>query len=204
MKLSELELDALTEVFNMGVGQAADALSQLAGEAVLLSVPHVQLLSKVDVVRQLGGGPDQRISAVRQAFSGEVVTDAVLMFPAEQSLLLVQIMVGEEVPLEQLGEMEQEALAEIGNILLNSVVASVADCLHIEFEGGLPQVELGVASDVLLNQEASEPILSVQIRFEIATRQIQGQLAFLLDMNSSGVLEHKVGRFIASLGVQRS
>ncbi len=204
MKLSELELDALTEVFNMGVGQAADALSQLAGEAVLLSVPQVQLLSKVDVVRQLGGGPDQRISAVRQAFSGEVVTDAVLMFPAEQSLLLVQIMVGEEVPLEQLGEMEQEALAEIGNILLNSVVASVADCLHIEFEGGLPQVELGVASDVLLNQEASEPILSVQIRFEIATRQIQGQLAFLLDMNSSGVLEHKVGRFIASLGVQRS
>jgi chemotaxis protein CheC len=204
MKLSELELDALTEVFNMGVGQAADALSQLAGEAVLLSVPQVQLLSKVDVVRQLGGGPDQRISAVRQAFSGEVVTDAVLMFPAEQSLLLVQIMVGEEVPLEQLGEMEQEALAEIGNILLNSVVASVADCLHIEFEGGLPQVELGVASDVLLNQEAPEPILSVQIRFEIASRQIQGQLAFLLDMNSSGVLEHKVGRFIAGLGVQRS
>ncbi len=200
MTLSELELDALSEVFNMGVGQAADALSQLAGESVQLSVPQVQLLSKQEVVRQLGGGPDQRISAVRQAFSGEVVTDAVLMFPADQSLLLVQIMVGEEVPLEQLGEMEQEALAEIGNILLNSVVASVADCLHIEFEGGLPQVELGVASDVLLDQEATEPILSVQIRFEIASRQIHGHLAFLLDMNSSGVLEHKVGEFIESLG----
>jgi chemotaxis protein CheC len=204
MKLNELELDALSEVFNMGVGHAANALSQLAGEAVLLSVPHVQLLSKIEVVRQLGCGPDQRISAVRQAFSGEVITDAVLMFPADQSLLLVQIMVGEEVPLEQLGEMEQEALAEIGNILLNSVVASVADCLCIEFEGSLPLVELGVASDVLLGQEAAEPILSVQIRFEIAARQIQGQLAFLLDMNSSGVLEQKVSRFIEGLGVQNS
>ena len=36
MKLSELEHDALVEVFNLGVGQAASALSQLAGEPVLL------------------------------------------------------------------------------------------------------------------------------------------------------------------------
>ena len=104
MKLNELELDALGELFNLGVGQAADALSQLAGEAVLLSIPQVQLLPKADVVRQLSLEGDRRVSAVRQGFHGEIVTDAVLMFPAEQSLQLVQIMVGETVPLEQLGQ----------------------------------------------------------------------------------------------------
>jgi len=147
MKLNDLELDALGELFNLGVGQAADALSQLAGEAVLLSIPQVQLLPKAEVVRQLSLEGDRRVSAVRQGFHGEIVTDAVLMFPAEQSLQLVQIMVGETVPLEQLGEMEQEALAEIGNILLNSVVASVGDALGIEFDGSLPEVELGILSD---------------------------------------------------------
>lgn len=200
MSLNELELDALAELFNLGVGQAADALSQLAGEAVQLSIPRVQLLSKAEVVRQLGADGDRRISAVRQGFHGEIVTDAVLMFPAEHSLQLVQIMVGEVLPLEQLGEMEQEALAEIGNILLNSVVASVGDALGIAFDGSLPEVELGVLSDVLLaNESVTEPLLSLQVRFEIATRSIVGHLAFLLDMQSSGRLEAKVADFIRRL-----
>ena len=200
MTLNELELDALAELFNLGVGQAADALSQLAGEAVLLSIPRVQLLPKAEVVRQLGADGDRRISAVRQGFHGEIVTDAVLMFPAEHSLQLVQIMVGEVLPLEQLGEMEQEALAEIGNILLNSVVASVGDALGIAFDGSLPEVELGVLSDVLLaNDAVSEPLLSLQVRFEIATRSIVGHLAFLLDMQSSGRLEARVADYIRRL-----
>lgn len=201
MKFTDLELDALTEVFNLGVGQAAHALSQLAGEAVLLSIPNVQMLSKAEVARQLGAGGGRRISAVRQSFQGEIVTDAVLMFPADQSLQLVQIMVGETVPLAQLGEMEQEALAEIGNILLNSVVASVADSLHIEFEGGLPEVQIGVPSEMLLaGENVAEPLLSLQIQFEIASRQIKGYLAFLLDISSGGMLEKKVADFIRCAG----
>ena len=46
MKLSPLELDALSEVFNHGVGQAAFALSELAGEEVQLSAPKIEELSK--------------------------------------------------------------------------------------------------------------------------------------------------------------
>ena len=200
MKLAPLELDALTELFNMGVGHAADALSQLAGEPVLLSIPEVQLLPKAEVIRQLTRGDDKRVSAVRQGFHGDLVTDAILMFPAEQSLQLVQIMVGGQVPLEDLGEMEQEALAEIGNILLNSVVASLADSLELTLDGSLPEVELGVVSDVLLaEQDVDVPLLSLQVRFEIATRSIRGYLAFLLDMRSTGLLEERVAAFIRQL-----
>lgn len=200
MNLNALELDALAELFNLGVGQAAHALSQLAGEAVQLTVPRVQLLPKAEVARQLGADGERRISAVRQGFHGEIATDAVLMFPAEHSLQLVQIMVGEVLPLEQLGEMEQEALAEIGNILLNSVVASVGDALGVTFDGSLPEVELGVLSDVLLSDDTvSEPLLSLQVRFEIASRSIEGHLAFLLDVHSSGRLEAKVADFIRRL-----
>lgn len=200
MRLTELELDALTEVFNMGVGQAADALSQLAGEPVALSIPQVQLLSKQEIIRQLTNDEDRRVSAVRQGFRGDIVTDAILMFPAEQSLQLVQIMVGGEVPLEDLGEMEQEALAEIGNILLNAVVGSVADNLEIMLDGTLPEVELGIVSDVLLDgRDVTEPLLSLQVRFAIDSRQIEGYLAFLLDIQSSGLLEQKVAAFLKKL-----
>lgn len=199
MKLSSLALDALTEIFNHGVGQAGHALSQLAGAAVRLSIPLVQEISKREVTTQLVQYGIHNICAVRQGFGGVVSTEAVLMFPVEQSLQLVQMMVGDTVPLEQLGEMEQESLAEIGNILLNSVVASVADLLRIEFEGSLPQVELGPIFDVLCpDGEDEDRVLSLQINFDISSRQIRGYLVFLLDIASGDMLEQKVAAFLAA------
>lgn len=200
MRLNALELDALTEIFNHGVGQAARSLSQLAGDEVLLSVPKVQELAKRDITDQLDAQGADRICAVRQRFSGVIKTEALLMFPVEQSLQLVQLMVGDEVPLAQLSEMEQESLAEIGNILLNSVVASVADMLKIEFEGSLPQVELGRSVEVLCPEgDFDNLVLSLQINFEIASRKILGYLVFLLDVASSDMLERKLAAFIGAL-----
>jgi chemotaxis protein CheC len=200
MKLSPLELDALSEVFNHGVGQAAFALSELAGEEVQLSAPKIEELSKRSITEHLSAQGGDRICAVRQGFSGVINTDALLMFPVDQSLQLVQLMVGDEFPLAQLSEMEQESLAEIGNILLNSVVSSVADMLQIEFEGTLPQVELGQVGHLLdSGQGLDDLILSLQIDFSIDSRQIKGYLVFLLDVASSDMLQHKIATFIETM-----
>nr|WP_295782762.1 chemotaxis protein CheC [Rhodoferax sp.] len=200
MKLTALQLDALAEIFNHGVGQAAMALSELAGEEVQLSAPRVEELSRLQITEKLNAQGANRICAVRQGFSGAINTEALLMFPVDQSLHLVQLMVGDDFPLAQLSEMEQESLAEIGNILLNSVVSSVADMLDIEFEGTLPQVELGQVAEVLHATESLEDlILSLQINFKIASRQIQGYLVFLLDVTSGDMLEKKISAFLGSL-----
>jgi chemotaxis protein CheC len=200
MKLNAIELDALTEIFNHGVGQAAHALSELAGEEVQLSVPQVQEVAKREITDKMTAQGGNRICAVRQGFTGLINTEALLMFPVEQSLQLVQLMVGDAVPLEQLSEMEQESLAEIGNILLNSVVSSVADMLKIEFEGSLPQVELGQSTQVLCpTGDFDSIILSLQINFDIASRNIVGYLVFLLDVASSDMLERKLAEFIGSI-----
>ena len=200
MNLNGLEIDALGEIFNHGVGQAARALSELAAEEVHLSVPRVEALSRQIITANLQSQGAERICAVRQLFSGEITTEALLMFPVEQSLQLVQLMVGDHIPLEQLSEMEQESLAEIGNILLNCVVSSVADLLRIEFEGSLPQVELGQAGDVLSSAgNCDDLVLSLHIHFEIASRDIQGYLVFLLDVAASEVLRSHIGAFLGSL-----
>ncbi len=200
MILNEMELDALTEVFNVGVGQAAHALSQLAGSEVRLNVPLVEMVTKQGISDQLSGHGTDRICAVRQEFSGALNTQAVLMFPVQQSLQLVQLMVGGDVPLEQLGEMEQEALAEIGNILLNSVVSGIADVLSIRFDGSLPQVEIGRVVDVLIGQgQLDEIVLSLQIDFAIDALEIHGYLVFLLDVESVASLNATVRAFLGTL-----
>ncbi len=200
MNLNDIELDALTEVFNVGVGQAADALSQLAGSPVRLKVPLVAMLSKQDISDDLMAQGTERICAVRQDFRGVLNTEAVLMFPVQQSLQLVQMMVGGDVPLEQLGEMEQEAMAEIGNILLNSVVSGIADVLRLRFEGSLPQVEMGPVHDVLCGQgQLQEQVLSLQIDFTLDALAVQGYLVFMLDVESVVSLKATVQAFLETL-----
>jgi chemotaxis protein CheC len=197
MKLDALALDALTEIFNLGVGQAAHALSQIAGDSVMLTVPRVSLLSRSEVTGRIGLGSRAAVSAVRQRFSGAIHSEAVLMFPADRGLQLVQMMVGGEVPLDQLAEMEQEALSEIGNILLNSVMASVADALEIELDGALPTVEVSQMQDVLCpDHDPDGPVLLIDIQFEVAAREVRGLLAFLLDVASRDLLEGMLARFL--------
>jgi chemotaxis protein CheC len=145
----------------------------------------------------MGSGGAASVSAVRQRFSGVINAEAVLMFPAERGLRLVQMMMGGDLPLEQLAEMEQEALSEVGNILLNSVMASVADALKIEFDGALPVVELTQVQTVLHpDHDPLAPVLLIDIHFEVASREVQGLLAFLLDVASRELLEHVLARFL--------
>jgi len=96
--------------------------------------------------------------------------------------------------------MEQEALAEIGNILLNSVVSGVADVLKLRFEGSLPYVELGPVQDVLGAQGSlDDMVLSLQIDFAIDALEIQGFLVFMLDVESVASLKSTVRTFLESL-----
>jgi chemotaxis protein CheC len=197
MKLSDLAMDALTEMFNLGVGQAAHAFSQIAGDAVLLTVPRVLLLPRAQARQRLGMDGQDAVSAVRQQYSGAISAEAVLMFPAERGLELVRMMVGGDLPLDQLAEMEQEALCEIGNILLNSVMASLADSFQIQLDGSLPTVELSQVGDVLnLDHHPEVLVLLIDIQFEVAAREVKGMLAFLLDVPSQGMLEQLLTHFL--------
>ena len=67
--LSELELDALTELVNLGVSRAANSLRELAGEEVLLTVPAVVILSREEAAIVIGRTSANPLIAVRQALS---------------------------------------------------------------------------------------------------------------------------------------
>lgn len=200
MNLDALSVDALTEIFNLGVGQAASAFSQIAGESVQLTVPRVLMLSRNELADHLALGGVAGFSAVRQRFSGAIQSEAVLMFPADRGLQLVRMMVGGEVALDQLAEMEQEALLEIGNILLNSVMASVADELQAPMDGDLPTLDLSLVQDLVGGRsEGGAPVLLIDIQFEVAAQEVRGLLAFLLDVGSWGALEQMLSHYTQRL-----
>ncbi|ODU48373.1 chemotaxis protein CheX [uncultured Aquimonas sp.] len=179
-----LELDALGELFNISVGRAASSLSELTGETVSMSVPLVHLLTPPKLVDLLDPERERRLTSVSQRFEGSFSGRALLMFPSETSLEVVRLMLGSQTPLDQLTEMEQDAMCEIGNIILNTCFSTIADMLGERFDCALPAFELAGTEELLGPVGEDGHILFVQIQLALEQRDIEGFVAFILGASS--------------------
>lgn len=199
--LSELENDALIEIFNIGVGQAAASMSAIVNEAVRMSVPSISFIPRAEAARLLGktDGVPERICGVSQHFAGAFETEAILMFPEDKSLEIVRLMVGESVPLKELTDMEQEAMCEIGNIMLNSCVGTLANIFQRELQGSLPQYHVGTSDEILTatGSAAGSVVLMLHIDFLLEKHQIHGYVAFVLDLSALHDLKEQINLYIA-------
>ncbi len=197
--LTDLERDALAELSNIAMARAANNLRQMVKHQVLLSVPSVNIVSK-DEAAQIIGKPDSPpLVAVRQDFSGPFAGRALLIFPESNSLELVRAVVGHEAPLADIGSLEDEALAETGNIILNSWVATLANLLKRSLQMSLPVVIRGDSRQMLRSEETQTLVLFLHIRFEISTRNIQGYVALLMDIPSIDSLRSLLADFINNI-----
>ena len=142
-ELSEIEQDALAEIANMGVSRAAASLRQMVGEQVFLSVPAVSIVTRATASQLVERGHSTKLVAVQQSFEGPFSGRALLIFPEAQSLELVRSIVGEQHSLEDVIDLEQEALAETGNIILNACLATIANVLRRTMRMSLPSIVRG-------------------------------------------------------------
>lgn len=199
--LEELEQDALKEIFNVGVGYAADSLSRMVQDEVRLAVPEIRTLTMDQLgdvfVPQGAGG----YCAVLQRFEGPLRANALLMFPGERSLELVRVMLGQSVPVSEMGELEQEALTEVGNILLNSCVSVISDMLGTPFRCSMPEYVSGRWGELLEpHRQTEEFLLLLNIDFTIERRQIKGYLVFLMHLDSLEEFRMSIRRFLGQIG----
>lgn len=201
IQLTDLQHDALVEIFNQGVGQAAAAMSRIVNEEVTMSVPMIAFQSRVDVAKTLGSEEGRRICAIAQQFKGAFNTEAFLMFPEEKSLEIVRLMVGQSMSLEELSEMEQEAMSEIGNIILNSCMGTLANAYEQELQGSLPMYHVGTGNDILSisGKDWNGVVLTLKIDFNIESHHIYGYVAFLLDMPALQDLQFYINQYLTRL-----
>ena len=197
--LLELERDALTELVNIGVSRAAASLRRMVGGEVLLSVPAIEIIPQATAATLIAEREGEDLVAVRQDFSGAFRGRALLLFPQSNGLELVRAVLGEDVAPEDAAEMEREALAETGNIILNGCLGTMANMLHRSLTMSLPQVLRGDGRSLLDAGGPASPeglVLFLYINFAVRDRSIRGYIAMVMDMPSLGALKLLVGDFI--------
>jgi chemotaxis protein CheC len=197
--LTDLERDALGELSNIAMARAANSLRQMVEHEVLLSVPRVEILSRenaTDVVAKGGS----KLVAIRQEFKGAFAGRALLIFPEASSLELVRAVAGKQLSAEDIVDLEDESLAETGNIILNSWVATIANLLKRSLKMSLPIVIRGEGRDMFERGGAQESqILFLHIKFEISKREIRGYVALLMDIPSIDELRALIADFVMRL-----
>jgi chemotaxis protein CheC len=203
--LSEIEQDVIAEIANMGVSRAANGLRQMVGHEVLLSVPAVNVVTREAAARLVERGGSSKLVAVQQSFEGPFSGRALLIFPAAQSLELVRSIVGDEHSLEDIIDLEHEALAETGNVILNACLATIANVLRQTMRMSLPTVVRGDGGKLFGVQ--SDPaegnlVLFLYIDFTVKNREIRGFIALLLDLPAIAALKVIVRDFVAGIEQQ--
>jgi chemotaxis protein CheC len=197
--LDDLERDALTELVNIGVSRAAANLRKMVGEQVLLSVPAVEVVTREGAATLIRERESGELIAVRQDFEGVFSGRALLIFPQSNSMALVHAVTGGALSLEDAVDMEQEALAETGNVVLNSCLATMANMLQRPLAMSLPEVIRGDGS-TLFHLAPGIPdggvVLFLYINFAINDRDIRGYIAMLMDLPSLQALKGLIADFI--------
>lgn len=197
--LSADEHDLLQELFNIGVGHAAASLSRLVNQEVTLSVPIIEFRSREGMSRELGG--DRPICSVRQEMEGPFSADSMLLFSDENSLRVVRMMLGTQLSNETLAELQQEALSEIGNIVLNACIGAMSNAVGDGFTVGLPSFDVARPNELLRVTAATvdDVVLSIRIQMILAESQVTGYLAFILGDLSLEELHQMLRRMVEKL-----
>jgi chemotaxis protein CheC len=191
--LTNLQLDALRELANIGSGTAGTSLSQMLGRAVDISVPHAWVLPLAEAVEAVGPA-ETDITAVAIPLTGDMDAIVLLVFPHEDADTLCRLL-----GVEPGTEDAISAIGEIGNILSASYVRSLSAITGLELDLTPPQTVtdmLGAIVATVLASRADGTDKALMLDSELHVEGEECSLSFLLVPPAGGVHE-----ILARMGV---
>ena len=148
-RLKELELDALGEMGNIGAGNAATALSQMIGSTVQLSVPRVSIIPVEEIPRPMGG-PETMVAGIYLQLFGDAPGRMLICLPQETVFPLLNMMFKDiQGNIQELGDQEQSALKEMGNIVGCAYLNAMATFLGVQLVPSVPALAVDMVDSVV-------------------------------------------------------
>lgn len=190
MNLTELETDALNELFNIGLHRAAASLSELTGKRVVVELPRLWVCSMAELKDRLLEVVDGDLATVHQFFGGAIAGDAVLLLEYDKAVQLADLMTGGDVALGgRLDQSAREVIAEIGNVVLSSCLGAFGNVLQVAVSFSVPRIHIesldGMMRTVVIERDQGIPYaLVAATRFSLSGLEISGFLIVVIGVKS--------------------
>ena len=197
-EMNSQQIDALREVGSIGTGNAATALSALLGCEVRIPLPEVQVLEFNDAVEKLGGF--ETVSAgIISSLSGEINGLMLALVQLDAiNLILKHIMGKQIVSYDDLTELEDSAVIEVGNILISSFVNALSGLSGVKIVPSVPQLPIDMQGAIITVPMAaygnqSDYIMLIGGSFLVEGKELPCRLLLAPDVRSLNYLLHRLG-----------
>jgi len=125
------------------------------------------------------------------------------LFLGLNSLDLVRAILKDAAPLEELTDLEEEVLVEVGNMLPNSCFSTFADVLHQEIRTELPSYVGGDVDDIFRNIHRTdvpeESVLLGRIEFNVTDKDIRGHVVPMLETDALNIMLEQVEKHMLGI-----
>ena len=204
LELTEIQIDALTEVVNIGVGKAANSLSDILSEHVVLKVPSVKVFPLTKLPKVISSFDTETHSTVLQAFQGDFAGTLALVFPPESAARLVSALTGGETDSPNLDAVRSGTLVEVGNIVINAILGTMGNMLESNFIFSLPEYrEIEDFKEILAVKNIKKEkgfLMLAEANFNISSLEIQGFIFILFKLDSIKSLIQMLDQSIKKMG----
>ncbi len=183
-KLTSLHLDTLQEMSNIGVGQAATALSQLLRRRIDIRIPRVAVTPFKHAADGFGG-PESPVAAVALRMGGDALGHVLLLLePPSASRMAGVLTMGPGRQADLADPMARSVLQEIGNILASAYLNALGRLTGLVFLPSIPVFAhdmVGAVVDAALIEqgETGDVALVMETTFDVEGEAVIGQMLLL-------------------------
>jgi chemotaxis protein CheC len=201
MNLTPMQVDALTEVINIGVGRASGILNDMLRAHILLSVPTIRVFAYGELKNEINGMSDQNSALVQMKFKGPFSGTATLVFPSESASKLVDMVVGELSATSDMDTIRIGTLTEVGNIVLNGVIGSLANMLKLKVNYSIPAYQDNNLVSMISGASSgnNNVILMAHTNFKVESQLIEGNIILIFEV---GTFENLLSAIDTYFGLQ--
>ena len=147
--LSKMQYDVLSELGNIGAGNATTALATMINRKIDIVVPHVRLVDFDQISTIIGPEEDVKVGILIM-LNGDV--NGMMMFLLDNDIAknLVNILMGRPDGSEVIfDDLERSVVMEIGNIIAGAYLNSLSVMTNLNIEVSVPMLQIDMAGAIL-------------------------------------------------------
>lgn len=197
--LSNMHLDVLREIGNIGAGNAATALAKLLNRKIDMDIPRVKIMGFSDVSETLGGA-ELPVVGILLKVDGDLTGNIMFILKQQAAALLVNMLMGRDPGHEQqeFSELEISALKEIGNILAGSYLSSLSTLTNLKIVPSVPDLAMDMAGAILSVPaiefgKVGDTVLYIETEFSDGDERVVGDFFLVPDYDTYDVLLKALG-----------
>ena len=149
--ITDMHLDVLKEIGNIGASHAATSLSLLLDRKIKMEVPKVTLVS-FDEMFELAGGAERIVAGIFLRIQGDLSGSMFFVLPIDSANKFIRKMIGDntfDFHALQISEMGISAMQELGNILSGSYLSALSDFTGLKVYPTVPSLSIDMVGAIV-------------------------------------------------------